>query len=407
MTTIGKRWLCGMLAALALAGCSGEVLVMPGGAAIGTTGGGAATGGGGAVSSGGAGGCGGEVATAELRWPTSGTFVNGYLHVAARIDGAAERYHVLQLAGGEAYVVDTVEALAGPAKLARVWDPALYARLRADGASTSVDVVDATDPAHPVLQESRTVPGIVPEAWRGEVAVIAGHALYCAAPSAGEEAVLTSVDVLGDGAPAPIAPEPEFDQICGGLLAHVAGAAFGTTWVAWGAESDLAIFGVTTTTSTHVADYYYNPDGVHHYGNVLSAASDGSRIVFDPSNDAEFFLYEIGSGLPYTTHAYFGGKGPKRLLAVAGQIAYLASAKGVHAYDVADIDNPKLIDFHADADFGEGLATLVAADETQLAVTDAAGRLYVIPLGGSGTIAPITVHPGPPPASGGCAGKGG
>ena len=65
---------------------------------------------------------------------------------------------------------------------------------------------------------------------------------------------------------------------------------------------------------------------------------------------------------------------------------------------MSDIDAPKLLDFHADVDFGEGLATLIAADAERLAVTDAAGRLYLVPLGSSGPVAPIVVRAGPAPA---------
>jgi hypothetical protein len=108
----------------------------------------------------------------------------------------------------------------------------------------------------------------------------------------------------------------------------------------------------------------------------------------------------------YITHAYFGIAGPKQLLAVVGKVSYWATAKGVRAYDVEDINAPKLLDFHADADFGEGLAALIAEDPTQLAVVDAEGRLYVIPLGSSGPVAPLKTYLGEPaPGSTGSCGS--
>ena len=403
--TMLGRWLAAALAVLAMAGCGGTVVAPPGEGPGGEGGGGdggqgSSAGGGGTAGggSGTAGSCAGELpAAVSFTEPSSGTFVSGYLHIHGKLAGDEARYHVLQIAGGEGFVVSTLPELAGPASLSRVWDPSLYVRLRVDGDEAFVDTIDATDPVSPVVQKSRAVPGTVPLAWQGVMAVVAGHALVCVSPEPGADAVLTSIPVFADSDPTPVAPEPSFDQPCSGW-AHAGGAALGTTFMSWGAESDLIVYDVSAKSSTHVADYYYNPDGIHHYGNVLSAATDGSRIVFDPSSDSEFFLYTVGSGLPYTTHAYLSLKGPKRLLAVVGQIAYLATAKGVRAYDVSDVNAVKLLDYHADADFGDGLATLIAAGGDRLAVTDGAGKLYVIPLGSSGPVAPLVVRGGPPPA---------
>jgi hypothetical protein len=399
------------LMALGIAGCAGSVLTPDGraGGGEGHRGQETATGGGQGTSAGGAGGdvgqaggCAGELApVVSFDAPSSGAFVGGTLHVHARLGGDEARYHVLKIAGGEGFVVSTLPAMGSPARLSRVWDPSLYARLRVEGEAAFVDLVDASDPTAPLVQESRTVPGIVPEAWQDTMAIVSAHALVCVSPAPGEDPVLTSIPVFAEEGAKPVAPTPSFDQPCHGW-AHAGGAALGTSWVTWGAESDLIVYGVTVDASAHLADYYYNPDGIHQYGNVLSAAMDGSRIVFDPSNDSEFFLYAVGSGLPYTTHAYLGISGPKRLLAVVDQVAYLATAKAVRAYDVSDVNAVKLLDYHADADFGAGLATLIASDEDRLAVTDDKGRLWVIPLGSSGPVKPLTVHDGPLPS--GCGG---
>jgi hypothetical protein len=399
MNTTTRGWRGAAALALGLLGCGGTPDAVGAEATAGAGGGPTTAGSGAGGSCAGAGGAG--AATIDLRWPTSGMFLGGYLHVAAQRDGAAERYHVLQLAGGEGYLLRTVEALTGPARLVRVWDPALYGRLRTDAGAIQIDLVDATDPASPVLQKSRVVPGTVPGNWRSAFSAIGGHAVYCAAPTLDAEPVMMGVNFFGDEEPAPLAHQPEGEKTCAGY-SQFAGTAFGTTWVTWGVDSDAVVYDVTAGSSTHLADYYYNPDGVHHYGNVVGVESDGSRIVFDPSNNSEVFLYAVGSGMNYLTHAYFGSHSPQKLLAVVGQVAYLASAKAVTAWSVADIDAPALLDFHVDADFGDGLATLVAADAKRLVVSDADGRLHVVPLDGSGPARPLVVHPGPPPV--GCGG---
>ena len=131
---------------------------------------------------------------------------------------------------------------------------------------------------------------------------------------------------------------------------------------------------------------------------MLSAATDGERVVFDPESNAEVFLYTVGSSVDFITHAHLSLSGAKRLLGVVGRVAYWATESGVRAYDVTDLDAPKLLDFHADVALGEGLATLMASDATRLAVTDAEGRLYVIPLGSSGPVVPLKTYLGEPPA---------
>jgi hypothetical protein len=171
------------------------------------------------------------------------------------------------------------------------------------------------------------------------------------------------------------------------------------------------IFDVTSAAATSIADYFYNPNGVHAYGPVLSASTDGSRIAFDVGHDSRFFLYRVGSGDMTITHVYLEVAGPKRLLGVVDHVAYLATPSGVRAYDVTDVPGQSgpddarmpLLDFHADIDLGDGLATLIASDSRRLAMIDAEGRLYVVPLDRSGAVAPLRIYDGPPPPPpGGC-----
>jgi hypothetical protein len=91
-------------------------------------------------------------------------------------------------------------------------------------------------------------------------------------------------------------------------------------------------------------------------------------------------VVKLADGVGYVVNQPTDLDGPANL-AVVGKVAYRATKKGVRAWDVEDINAPKLLDFHADADFGAGLAALIADDPHRLAVVDAGGRLYVIPLG--------------------------
>lgn len=399
---------CATLTLAALAGCSAEVVV-PGSsdATSGGPGGGSSSG----VGSGGAGGdChfdpGAGLPEVILGNPTSGAFLAGALHLSVSLDEQPEHYLVLKLAYGAGYVVAQAPELDGPANLAPI-DAHTGARVRGAGDSIAVEILDGADPAHPFKKSSMPVPGTVPPGFWKVFSVVDNHLFTCLTSPPDTEAVLMDVPLDGSGPPAPALTEGPYEHVCSGLSsADDAGFARGRVWLTWGYEYDLHIFDVSPKGATKTAEYNYNPDGIHHYGPVLAAGSDESRIVFDPGNDSEVFLYSVGSSVDWITHAYFGLAGPKRLLGVVGNVSYWATATGVRAYDVENLDAPKLLDFHADAAFGEGLAVLIAADETQLAVADSDGRLYVIPLDRSGAVEPLKTYLGaPPPAAGSCVGN--
>jgi hypothetical protein len=405
-----NRWnfpsACATLTLAAMAGCSAEVIV-PGSAGAGSGGtsgssGGPVTSDVSASSTGVGGGCDAEPDLSEvvLGKPTSGAFIEGTLHLAVSLDEQPEHYLVLKIAGGKGYVVDQPHELDGPANLAQI-DAHTWARARGAGASVAVEIVDVSNPAKPLLASSQTIPGTVPEGFWQVFSVVEKHLFTCITPPSGTTgAVLIDVPLDGSGPPAPAQQESTWEHVCSGVTsAYDAGAARGPVWLTWGYDSDLRIFNVTPKGAKKSAEYNYNPDGIHHYGSVLSAATDGERIVFDPASNSEVFLYTVGSSVDSITHAQLGVSDPKRLLGVVGHVAYWATETGVRAYDVTNIDAPKLLGFHADVAFGEGLATLMASDDTRLAVADAEGRLYLIPLGSSGPVVPLKTYLGEPPAS--------
>jgi hypothetical protein len=398
---------CATLALAALAGCGGEVLVTEAGS---VSGGVVVTGGGGSSSSsGGAGGAGGEcihdpaagLPAIALQNPTSGAFINGTLHLAVSVGDGPAHYTVLKLAGGVGYVVNQPSELDGPANLAVV-DATTSTRVSSTDGALAVEIIDVSTPTKPFKTATLPLDGTAPAGFWDVFSVVDNHLFTCLTTAPDTDAVLFDVPLDASSPPAPAQQEMSWEHVCSGLAsAHDAGVARGPVWLTWGYDTDLKIFHVTPAGVTKQGEYNYNPDGIHHYGPVLAAATDGERVVLDPASNSEVFLYTPGSVKDYITHASFGLAGPKRLLGVVGKVSYWATAKGVRAFDVEDIDAPKLLDFHADADFGEGLATLIADDPTQLAVADAEGRLFVIPLGSSGPVAPLKTYLGEPGASAG------
>ena len=395
------------LALAAVAGCSGEVLV-PAAASGGTSVTGA--GGGASSSSGNVGGAGGACVSdptaglpeIALHNPTSGAFVGGTLHLSVSVGDAPAHYMVLKIAGGVGYVVNQANELDGPANLAVV-DAQTSARVSSATDSLAAELIDVSTPTKPFKKSSLPLEGTVPAGFWKVFSVVDNHLFTCLTTAPDTDALLFDVPLDGSSPPAPAQIEPSWEHVCSASgFADDAGVARGRVWLTWGYDSDLKIFDVAPGASKKQGEYNYNPDGIHHYGPVLTAATDGERVVLDPANNSEVFLYTPGSNVDYITHAYFGLGGPKQLLAVVGKVSYWATPTGVRAYDVENIDAPKILDFHADADFGEGLAALIAEDPTQLAVADAEGRLFLIPLGSSGPVAPLKTYLGEPGEASSC-----
>jgi len=329
----------------------------------------------------------------SLEAVTSGVFIGDTLHLAARIDGV-ESYVVLGFAGDYAWIANQPAELVGPANLVPV-SPDTHTRFQADGLSIKVDLIDTSSADKPILKQSFSYMAEVPTAWQSVFSVIDDHLLFCGALTPNPPPELHSLALDGSAPPFPVMGGG-FNPCSGS--SHDAGAALGKTWMTWGTSSDLFLYEATATTVKPMADYQYNPDGIHAYGPVVTAATDGERIVFDPGNENEFFLYSVGSNAVTITHTVFGLAGPKRLLGVADHIVYLTTPAGIRAYDASTIGPPtnwdslKLLDYNVEIPFGPGLGRLIAANAKYLAVVDESNTLYVAPRDKSGAVKPLEVH---------------
>jgi hypothetical protein len=324
---------------------------------------------------------------------TSGVFIDDTLHIAARINGV-DSYVVLGLANDYAWIADQPTELLGPANLVPV-SPGVHARFIADGVSISVDIINTSAPAKPILKQTLSYMAEVQPTWQSVFSIVDDHLLFCGALSPNPPPELHSLAL--DGSTPPLLVTNGGFSPCSGL-SHDAGVALGKTWTTWGTLSDLFIYEVSPTSFQKIADYQYNPDGIHAYGPVLSAATDGERMVFDPGNENEFFLYSVGSNAPIITHTVFGLPGPKRLLGVVDHIVYVVNASGIRAYDASvigpptDVDSLPLLDYNAEIPFGPELGRLIAANDKYLAVVDASNTLYLAHRDKSGPVKPLEVH---------------
>jgi hypothetical protein len=334
----------------------------------------------------------------------SASFIDGVLHLEAEVDGQPQ-YLVASIHEGAGYVVETHPELLGSAHWAPV-DSTHSARLRSDATGTWVDVISTNDGWNPGTFLQILVDGEVPERWQEVFTVVDYRVITCVRRAPGDNPVLATIDSSG----AVEAVLESSGSPCSETFPDGAGMAFDGTFVEWrtgqdgGLGGSLRIRDVQTAGAPSIADYNYSPDGIHAYGSVTSAASDGATIVFDIGNDSRFFAYELGSGATTVQHAWFGLQGPKKLLGVLGGNAYVATAEAVHVFAVSPIppDAPwddwpaPLLGRYASVAFGEGLATPIASDDAQLLVVDAEGRLYLVPARPSGEILPMRFYAGAP-----------
>jgi hypothetical protein len=352
------------------------------------------------VTSAGAASCPGSDAGAplDLSDARSAAFIGDHLHLQASV-GGVDRYLVLGIdAKGEAYLEATPDALLGRADLAPL-AASLHARVEvATGGAARVDVVDTADPAAPAIVASLALDGAIEAP--AVFSAADGHAYFCMRPPGEDAHQLFSVDLSVPTAPGE--PQRIESFLCNIYELDDQGARFaarGATWLSWNLPTgtfaqSANVYAVTPSSAAHVVDYGYNQTGIHHYGNVVSAATNGVRAVFDPENESQFLLADQLSG-PNGDFAWavFSIKGPKRLLGVADTTVYLTTKDRVRAYDISDIQHPALLPYEASVALGADPPRLLATSDRFLAVASAGGDLFLVPRDHPGTIAPLQVHP--------------
>lgn len=411
---LGRGCSCAAVIAAAFAVGCGSVVALPeedgtgtgSTAPVGAGAGGATTGPGTGTGVGSQAGCGSALPEVAIQDPTSASFVEGVLHMAATVDGHPT-YAVIEVRDGVGYVVETHDELTGPANLVPVPLGGWYARLRRDSEGSGIDLVSAAEGREPHVVKRIDIEGEVPPAWQSVFAVVQAELITCVQRVPGEDPILGAVDA--DGAVRTVADG--WAQPCSGAEPDNAGMAFGDEWVQWRTGLDgglggyLEISDLTTTPPTKLIDYNYNPDGVHAYGSVRAVASDGTHVVFDIGNESRFFVHDRAGANKSLVHAWFTLPGPKQLLGVIDGIAYVVNATEVALFDIGDApaDAP-WDDWHAplrperaEASFGDDLPTLLAGSDQHLLGRDSAGRLYLVPALPSGTIEPMRFFAGEPP----------
>lgn len=322
------------------------------------------------------------------------------LYIQATIDGE-EDFIVVQVLGDQAHIIarrpDLHSALP---RIERV-DATTLIKLRTDasrGDELAFEVINVADLRVPSSELVRPLFGQVDPAWRQVFSVESGNLLLCVRPTEGAplrivrvslrdelqggkamfSSVWPSTGAFGQGLDerpcgGGYRAEVTLEESGGSAMAHPSGL-----WASWGRDTDLHIWRIAANHANQLAEYAYNPSGVHQYGPVLSAATDGTVVALDPKNDSEFFLWNALNGATSITHAVLGLQGPKRLMGVIGRHLYVANATTVARYAVSE-DNTVTPDPNVvNAEFGE-VPRPLAESPSRLALV-ANDQLYMVPV---------------------------
>jgi hypothetical protein len=303
----------------------------------------------------------------------SATFVGSTLHLHATIDGRP-RYGLFEIAGEDLRLLSWSD-LPGPASWLPVSDTRAVRVLDGEP-SMVVEVLDVSDADAPRIVNRLELLGRPPAGWPRFFGATSERLYVCEGP-----------EVPGGWHPGTlhVVSLPDLEMVaqtesrpCG----RERGRLDGDLVMSWTTDGDAWVDRLDDRGSRPVVDYLYNPDGIHQYGSVLHAATDGSVAVMDPESPREFFVFDLGPE-PRFAHAYFAHS--SKLLAVVGARAYFASYAGFRSHHLDpsgwishEWQSPPVTDWRAYGALPLGAVELLAGGDTHLVITGGDSVLYVL-----------------------------
>ncbi len=325
----------------------------------------------------------------------SASFHGDVIHLEGSLGGEAHYWALAIESDTTARVANDLHDLTGRADLAPLAE-GRHVRARPVEEGVRIEVMDTSDPKAPSILADFMVGGIgdALEAFSAD----GDHVFFAARPAPDAEWELYTVDLADPAHPGETQMIPSF---LGYVPPEGRFLAAGSTWVTWNVPSgnwaeQVRMYAVTPEDADLTVDYAYNQTGVHHYGDVITAATDGARAVFDPENKSLFLVTDIGGSFNWVT---FGVSTERRLLGVVDQTAYVITPEGLYAYDVSDIYNAPKTAFYAAIAFTSDDVRLLASSDRYLLVADGGEALYLVPRDVSGPVSPLRVVQGELPAA--------
>jgi hypothetical protein len=257
-----------------------------------------------------------------------------------------------------------------------------------------VELLDAGDPDAPVVVVETTFEGEVPEAYQGTFTAFEEELFFCHRASAATEPVLVRL------APSLTSLTPTTNNgACASL--YQASAATAGLFASWTVEENSNGGSFTITGLANVealASFGFSGTGIHQYGSIVGAGTDGSRVVFSVENDDWMLAYGDVEGEGFGGgYLGFSAAGPKRLLTVFNERAYFLTPEAVVAYDLTNMTTPKLLEQRANSNLDPGTTVFLAATTDALLVRDAEGAVWSVPPSLTAPVVPTPTYLGDPP----------
>lgn len=149
--------------------------------------------------------------------------------------------------------------------------------------------------------------------------------------------------------------------------------------------------------SSLVEEYLYNPDGIHQYGSVRDARTDGRTVVMDPESAREFFLFDVDPIRPTFRHAYFSGA--RKLVGVRDDQAHFITDDGLRSFELGEIEwrshewvSPARSEWHWDGPIDAESTRTLAISDSWLVLLEGIDRLLVVALSESGPLEPARLY---------------
>jgi len=327
-------------------------------------------------------------AEVAMRVDEAATLIEGRLHFTGSVDGE-EGYFVPRLEDGVLWFDAEPLAIEGPARWA-AWSGGAWGRVVGGDGTTSLRAERLEGDAVAALP----LEGEVPQGYRGTFSSFSDRLVFCHRAFAGAEMRL--VGVASDGSLQTVAAGGCSDF-------YDASAAHGALFVSWTLGTGISggntkVVNLAEGGDT-VVSFGFAPSGVHDYGGINGAGTDGAVAVVSTDNDDWMLVFdEQGQTSLDGPYVAFSPAGPKRLLAVLDAWAYFATPEGVVAYDLSDVAVPAIVEDRAEADWDPATLTFLTASEDRLFVRDGDGQLWSVPRRLDGPVAPTSAYAGEPVA---------
>ncbi|MFO0725612.1 MAG: hypothetical protein U1E65_17645 [Myxococcota bacterium] len=256
-----------------------------------------------------------------------------------------------------------------------------YARARNAATGTTavvrVEIIDASDPAHPIVVAEQNAPG---RRFLTGLSYTDQALFVCRSHS------LAYVDLSDPLHPGPFVdlPDPNLGP-CSLLLrpdlVDTVGEIWATAMVERETRSPVArVYRVSRQRAELILDNGWNPTGIHQYGDPITVATSTARAVYNLSNPGLLFWVSMDTATGHADwHMLAHGLNPRPdLLGVDGTVAWFFDTDRLRGIDLADPLNVVMVPTSIPVGPLVSPVRLLAQDATRFVLESGGGQVTVV-----------------------------